>query len=176
LLTASILRVMTLLSRLTPRVALGLVAGFAMVAMVCALYLQYVVGLTPCPLCSLQRMALILAGVIALGGAMLARGRGAQRGFIGASALAATAGAGVALWHVWILFDPPHSLSCGRPFQWFHDEFPLTTWLPRLFRGDGDCLSTEWSLLGLGIPHWSLVGFGVVLVLLVLGARATATR
>lgn len=167
---------MTLLVRLTPRSSLAWVAAFAAVAMACALYLQHVVGLKPCPLCVIQRMALILAGVIALAGALLARGRGAQRGFMGASALAAALGAGVAAWHVWILFDPPHSMSCGRPFQWFHDEFPLTTWLPRLFRGDGDCLSTDWSLFGLGIPHWSLVGFGVVLVLLVLGARATSAR
>jgi disulfide bond formation protein DsbB len=154
------------------RTALALVAAFAAVAMLVALYLQHVVGLDPCPLCVLQRVALILAGALALGGALWARGRGAQLGVIALSAAAALAGAGVATWHVWILAYPPESMSCGRPFEWFHEDFPLAVWLPRLFRGDGDCLSTDWSLLGLGIPHWSLVGFVIVLALLALGARS----
>jgi disulfide bond formation protein DsbB len=151
---------------------LALVAAFAVAAMAVALYLQHVVGLKPCPLCVLQRIALILAGTVALAGAVLARGRASQFAFLAGSAAAALAGAGVAVWHVWILVYPPESMSCGRPFEWFHEDFPLAVWLPRLFRGDGDCLSTEWSLLGLGIPHWSLVGFAVVLGLLLLGARS----
>jgi disulfide bond formation protein DsbB len=165
---------MRLLDAISARTALGLVAAFAVAAMAVALYLQHVVGLNPCPLCVMQRLALILAGLIALAGWLLARGRGAQRGFLAATALATLAGAGVASWHVWILAHPPESMSCGRPFQWFHDEFPLGTWLPRLFRGDGDCLSESSTLLGLGIPHWSLVGFAVVLALLALGWRARA--
>jgi disulfide bond formation protein DsbB len=154
------------------RAALASVAAFAVLAMAVALYLQYGLDLKPCPLCVMQRIALILAGAIALAGALLARRRGAQIAFLGASLLSALAGAGVAVWHVWILAFPPESMSCGRPFEWFHADFPLAVWLPRLFRGDGDCLSTEWSLLGLGIPHWSLLGFVVVLVLLAVGLRA----
>jgi disulfide bond formation protein DsbB len=164
------------LNSINARHALALVAAFAVVAMGVALYLQYGLGLKPCPLCVLQRIALILAGVIALAGALFASGRGAQLAFLSIAALATLAGAGVAIWHVWILVYPPESMSCGRPFEWFHDDFPLALWLPRLFRGDGDCLSTEWSLLGLGIPHWSLVGFVIVLALLGLGARAAARR
>jgi protein dithiol:quinone oxidoreductase len=163
---------MSLLNLLTARRALALVAAFAAAAMGVALFFQYGLGLKPCPLCVLQRIALILAGLVALAGALLARRRGTQLVFLGGSALAALAGAGVAIWHSWILAFPPESVSCGRPFEWFNEDFPLVAWLPRLFRGDGDCLSTEWSLLGLGIPHLSLIGFGCVLALLALGARA----
>ena len=163
---------MPLLDRLTARRALALVAVFALAAMGVALFFQYGLGLKPCPLCVLQRIALILAGLIALAGALLARARGTQLACVAAAALAALAGAGVAGWHSWILAFPPASVSCGRPFEWFHEDFPLATWLPRLFRGDGDCLSAEWSLLGLGIPHLSLIGFGCVVALLALGARA----
>jgi disulfide bond formation protein DsbB len=165
------------LSLPTARQALAAVAAFTVVAMLVALYLQHVVGLKPCPLCVLQRIALILAGSIALLGAVLARRRAGLLGSTLAAGAAALAGTGVAIWHVWILAYPPESMSCGRPFQWFHDDFPLATWLPRLFRGDGDCLSTDWSLLGLGIPHWSLIGFLIVLALLGLALRANrATR
>ncbi|MDZ7652807.1 MAG: disulfide bond formation protein B [Burkholderiaceae bacterium] len=159
---------------LSARAALAAVAAFAVVAMAVALYLQYGLDLKPCPLCVMQRIACILAGAIALVGALLARRRGVQMMFLGASLLPALAGAGVAVWHVWILAFPPESMTCGRPFEWFHADFPLAVWLPRLFRGDGDCLSTEWSLLGMGIPHWSLVGFVVVLALLLAGLRAAA--
>jgi disulfide bond formation protein DsbB len=164
------------LSELSPRQALAAVAAFAVAAMLVALYLQHVVGLKPCPLCVLQRIALIVAGCIALLGALLARSRAALLGSTLAAGAAALAGTGVAIWHVWILAYPPESMSCGRPFQWFHDDFPLAIWLPRLFRGDGDCLSTDWSLLGLGIPHWSLVGFAIVLTLLALALRASLRR
>ena len=158
------------------RQALAAVAAFTVAAMLVALYLQHVVGLKPCPLCVLQRIALILAGSIALLGVLLARSRTALLGCTLAAGAAAVAGTGVAVWHVWILAFPPESMSCGRPFQWFHEDFPLAVWLPRLFRGDGDCLSTEWSLLGLGIPHWSLVGFAIVLALLALALRASRHR
>lgn len=161
-----------LIDSLTPRRALALVAAFAGAAMAVALYMQYGMGLVPCPLCSIQRMALILAGLLALAGALLARGRGAQRTVLAASAVATLGGAGVAAWHVWLIANPPESLSCGRPFEWFSEDFPLVVWLPKLFRGDGDCLSESWSLLGLGVPHWSLVAFAAVLVLLALGWRA----
>jgi protein dithiol:quinone oxidoreductase len=163
---------MTLLDSIPARGLLALVAVYAASAMAVTLYLQYGLGLQPCPLCVMQRLALIVAGLIALAGALFARGRGMQFAALGGASLAALGGAGVALWHSWILANPPESMSCGRPFEWFHEDFPLAAWLPKLFRGDGDCLSTEWSMLGLGIPHWSLVSFTLVLALLVLGARA----
>ena len=159
------------LSALTSRRALALVAGYAAAAMAAALYLQHGLGLKPCPLCVLQRLALIAAGLTAFVGALFAHRAGAQWTALGLSASAALAGAGVALWQVWIQAFPPESSSCGRPFEWFHEDFPLVVWLPRLFRGDGDCLNTDWSLFGLGIPHWSLVGFIAMLALLTLGAR-----
>lgn len=137
-----------------------------------ALYLQFVVGLEPCPLCSIQRVALIAAGLVAAVGAFAAR-PGALLGASVLSALFVLAGAGVAAWHSWLLAFPPESLSCGRPFQWFHDEFPLAVWLPKLFRGDGDCLAVDWSLFGLTVPHWSLIVFIAALLVLVFGMRSS---
>lgn len=167
---------MNLLASITAGRALALVVAFAAAAMAVALYFQHGLGLKPCPLCVLQRIALIGAGLIALVGVLAARSRRGQLAALVLSALAALAGAGVAGWHVWILAFPPESMACGRPFQWFHEDFPLVAWLPRLFRGDGDCLSNEWSLLGLGIPHWSLLGFALVLALLAVGARNLLRR
>jgi disulfide bond formation protein DsbB len=153
------------------RLALALVALLALASMAFALYLQFVEQLEPCPLCSIQRVALIACGLLAAAGALALRRRGSLLAITGLSAVAGLAGAGVAGWHSWLLAFPPESLSCGRPFQWFHDEFPLAVWLPKLFRGDGDCLAVDWSLLGLTIPHWSLLVFIAVLALLAFGIR-----
>lgn len=137
------------------------------VAMAAALYLQYAVGLAPCPLCVLQRMGIIVAAIFALLAALAARG-GVLRPVLGVLAVdGALAGGGVAAWHAWLLAHPPESLGCGRPFEWFNDDFPLIVWLPRLFRGDGDCMAADWTLLGLGVPHLSLFAFVVLTVLLV---------
>jgi protein dithiol:quinone oxidoreductase len=136
-------------------------------AMAAALYLQYVVGLNPCPLCVIQRMAIIAASIFALLAALAAY-RSWPRPLLGILGIAfAGAGGGVAVWHAWLLKHPPESLGCGRPFEWFSEDFPLVTWLPKLFRGDGDCLAVDWTFLGLGVPHLSALTFLALLVLLI---------
>ncbi|MBK9244336.1 MAG: disulfide bond formation protein B [Burkholderiales bacterium] len=144
--------------RLTPRALLALIVAAVVLAMGGGLYFQHVLQLEPCPLCVLQRMAFVGVGLFAALG-LLAGGAGGQL----AAALLATAcaatGAAIAGWHSWILAYPPESMSCGRPFEWFHDDFPLAVWLPKLFAGHGDCLAVDWTFLGLAIPHMSLIAF-----------------
>lgn len=135
-----------------------------------ALYFQHVLMLQPCPLCVLQRVAIIGVGLFAAIGLMVGRPR-ARLLACAASLLCALTGAGIAGWHSWILAYPPESLSCGRPFQWFHEDFPLAVWLPKLFAGQGDCLAIDWTFFGLAIPHLSLIAF-----LLLIGAAGVALR
>lgn len=143
-------------------------------AMGSALYLQYVVGLAPCPLCVIQRMGYIAAAIFALLAALALRG-GWLRPTLGSLAIiSAIAGGGVAAWHAWLLAHPPESLGCGRPFEWFSDDFPLVTWLPKLFRGDGDCLAVDWNFFGLGVPHLSVLTFLALIVLLSCGTVVAA--
>jgi disulfide bond formation protein DsbB len=158
-----------------PRTLLAMFVAVVAAAMGGALYFQYVLHLEPCPLCVLQRVAIIAAGLCALAGVLLS----GALGQLVASAMAgafALLGGGIAAWHSWIVRYPPESMSCGRPFQWFHDEFPLGTWLPKLFAGEGDCLKIEWSLFGLSIPDLSLLAFLLLLALGLLAARAAFRR
>lgn len=156
---------------LTPRLALGLVALATVGAMAFGLYLQHVEGLAPCPLCVLQRVGFVGCGIVAGAGALFARrARALKLAALGA-ALFALAGLGVAVWHNVLIWFPPDSLSCGRPFEWFSDDFPLVVWLPKIFRGDGDCLAVEWHLLGLTIPQWSVVIFVGLLAFLAIAFR-----
>lgn len=147
------------------RGALAAAAALTVAAMGAGLYVQYVVGLAPCPLCVLQRVGFIASGAAALVGALLARARPAQAASAALALAAALAGGGVAAWHTWLLARPREGMSCGRPFEWFHEDFPLAVWLPRLFRGDGDCFDESWTLLGLSVPHWSLLVFAALVAL-----------
>ena len=158
---------------LSPRRLYVLAVVLVVVAIVSALYLQYAVGLAPCPLCVIQRMGYIAAAIFAVLAAIAAAGS-ASRALLGTVATAfAIAGGGVAAWHAWLLAHPPESLGCGRPFEWFSDDFPLVVWLPKLFRGDGDCLAVDWTFLGLAVPHLSVLTFAVLIALLVWATVAT---
>jgi disulfide bond formation protein DsbB len=45
------------------------------------------------------------------------------------------------------------------------ENMPLTQVVPKLFKGEADCLQESWTLLGLGIPHWSLILFLILVAL-----------
>jgi len=154
---------------------LALVVAVVALSMAGALYFQYVLQLAPCPLCVLQRVVIIATALFA-GLGLLATGALGQSIAAALAAVCALSGAGIAGWHSWIVRFPPASMSCGRPFEWFHEEFPLATWLPRLFAGEGDCLKVEWTLLGLTIPDLSLVAFLLLLALAVMAMRAAWQR
>jgi len=160
---------------LTSRRLLAAAIALVAVAVAAALYLQHVVGVKPCPLCVLQRMGFIAAAVLALV-ALVVPGTWLRVLFCSLSLLAALAGGGVATWHTWLLAHPPESLGCGRPFEWFDDDFPLVTWLPRRFRGEGDCLAVDWTFLGLGVPHLSLISYVAALVLLAVATKKAWTE
>ncbi len=141
------------------------------------LYLQHVVGLEPCPMCIVQRYALILVAIgCALGAALkpplgIWLGGGVALGFAGF-------GAFVAARQSWLQWYPPEIASCGRDFYGMIETFPLKRAIPMIFRGSGDCSVIDWTFLGLSIANWSFlcfVGFAVVLAGLML-ARLRASR
>ena len=158
---------MSLLDFLTPRRALGAVFLSAVAAMGGGYYVQHVVGLEPCPLCIVQRMFFVLAGLLAALGAVF----GVRRWIVVlsgvGSALMALAGGGVAVWHSWLIAYPPEWVQCGRPFAWMLENNSLVTLLPKIFEGEGDCLRADWFLLGLNIPQCAAVLFAGMVALAV---------
>ena len=60
----------------SPRLVLALVAAACVAMLAFGLYLQHVVGLEPCPMCIVQRYALLLVAVFA-GAAALFKSRAA---------------------------------------------------------------------------------------------------
>ncbi len=137
-------------------------AGFlaCVLLMATALYLQHVDGLEPCPLCVLQRVAVIVLGIVFLVAALHNPGRLGQRIYAGLLILAAAAGAAVAGRHVWLENLPEDRVpSCGPGLDYMLENFPLARTLELVLRGSGECAEVSWRMLGLSMPSWTLIAF-----------------
>ena len=136
----------------------------ALIALACigmlafGLYLQHVVGLNPCPMCIVQRYALIGVALIALVGSRL-RKPGAMAVFGVLLALKAGFGAFVAARQSWLQWYPPEIVTCGRDFYGMVENFPINRAIPMIFKGSGDCTKVDWTFLGGSIANWSFVAF-----------------
>jgi disulfide bond formation protein DsbB len=139
------------------------VAGFLVCAamMGFALYAQYVLMLMPCPLCVLQRVAVIGLGFVFLLAAVHhpdGAGKKIYSFFLGIVGLS---GAGVAAWHVRMQNLPADEIpSCGPGLGYMLDNFPLGDAMRMVFEGSGECAEVMWRFLGLTMPTWVLVGVG----------------
>lgn len=141
----------------SPR-SLFFLAFLACVAMLgTGFYLQYAIGLEPCPLCILQRIFFAGAGLFALIAALHGRGRGFYSVMI---LLCSLAGAGTAGRQIWLQTLPPDQLpSCLPPLEFMLESMPYTKIIYTMFHGSADCAEVSWTLLSLSIPEWSLLAF-----------------
>ena len=144
-----------------PRQILGLIALVCVGMLAFGLYLQHVVGLEPCPMCIVQRYALVVVALVA-GVTAFLRGRKALWGGVGVMAVFAVFGAGVAARQSWLQWYPPEVMSCGRDFFGMIESFPLRRAIPMIFRGSGDCSVIDWTFLGLSIANWSFISFAAI--------------
>ncbi|KTB84867.1 disulfide bond formation protein B [Pseudomonas syringae] len=128
-----------------------------------ALYMQIVLGEAPCPLCILQRYALLFIAIFAFLGAAMP-GRRSITAFEALVTLSAVAGIAAAGRHVWILAHP--SDSCGIDIlQPIVDGLPLATLFPMGFQVSGFCTTPYPPLLGLSLAQWALVAFVLTAIL-----------
>ena len=128
------------------------------------MYLQHVVGLNPCPMCIVQRYALILVAICAA----LTGASGRKNIHIAGGSLMvvlAVAGAYVAARQTWLQWYPPEVASCGRDLYGMIETFPLQRAIPMIFKGGGDCTKVDWTFLGASIANWSLLCFsGIAMI------------
>ena len=153
-----------------------LVFLFCVFLMAAALYFQYGLGLEPCPLCMLQRGAVIGTGLVALIAAVQGpRGYGA-RVYAVFMALFAIAGIGLATRQLWLQSLPPDQIpACVPSIDYLFEAFPLMQALQIAMRGTGDCAEVTWRFLGLSMPAWTLFAFiGMALVALFILFRPRA--
>ena len=147
-----------------PRRILGAVALACVAMLAFGMYLQHVVGLEPCPMCIVQRYALIGVTVVA-GVTALFKGRAARLSGVTLMGVLAVFGAFTAARQSWLQWNPPETMSCGRDFFGMIESFPLRRAIPMIFRGSGDCSVIDWTFLGLSIANWSFLCFSAIVLL-----------
>ena len=161
-----------------PQRVLWAVAGVCVGLLAYGLYLQHVVGLVPCPMCIVQRYALVLVAIIAA-----LTGASGQKGLqtTGSLLMLVVAGFGAftAARQSWLQWYPPEVASCGRDFYGMIETFPLQRVVPMIFKGSGDCTAIDWTFLGLSIANWSFLCFvavSLVALLLITGRSRQRER
>lgn len=139
-------------------------AQYATAFLVCAalygyaIYVQFGLGVEPCPMCIFQRIVFIVMGMFFLVGAIQnPRVRG-RRVYALLLLLTAGIGVGIAAWHLWVQHQPPDLLTgCAPGLNYMIENFPLSKALKMAFTGSADCAQVTWTFLDLSMPFWTLV-------------------
>ncbi|HEC51994.1 hypothetical protein LCGC14_0046940 [marine sediment metagenome] len=130
-----------------------------------ALYLEHVVGLEPCPLCIIQRVAVILIGLLCLAAVLHnpkpRNGKRTGARIYGALTLALSLfGGATAARQVWLQHLPADELpTCMLPLDYMLKELPFEETLSLVFSGTADCAEVTWTFLGLSIAEGTLIAF-----------------
>jgi protein dithiol:quinone oxidoreductase len=146
----------------TSRGGFGAIFAVCLTLIAFGLWLQHSKGLEPCPLCILQRYAFVMAGIVALVGALQGPLGWGRRVYGLLILLTAITGAGIAGRQSWIQHFPPKFTECGADFAFMIGNFSLADALPMIFRGEGDCTKVDWTFAGLSIPEWALIWFALI--------------
>ena len=147
--------------RLAPRRVLAAISLASVAMLVFGLYLQHYLDLNPCPMCIVQRYALIFVAVFA----GLASATGKKSLWIVGTLLtlvSAVLGAYTAANQSWLQWFPPEVATCGRDLYGMIETFPLKRAIPMIFRGGGDCSVVDWTFLGGSIANWSFICFTLI--------------
>jgi disulfide bond formation protein DsbB len=125
-----------------------------------ALYLQYVDGLDPCPLCVFQRIAVIGMGLVFLVAAWQNPGRTGAGVYALVQLVIGGAGVALAARQVWLQSLPKDQVpACGMGLSYMLETLPFTDVFKKVLQGSGECAEKGWEFLHLSIAGWTLVFF-----------------
>jgi disulfide bond formation protein DsbB len=124
-----------------------------------ALYLQYGLGLEPCPLCIFQRVVVLIMGIVFLAAAVQDPHDRGARVYALLLTIAGAVGIALALRHLWIQAQPAGSVpTCGMGLNYMLETFPVADVIEKVLKGSGECSKVD-VVLGMSIPMWTLLLF-----------------
>jgi disulfide bond formation protein DsbB len=125
-----------------------------------AYYEQYVEYLDPCPLCLVQRLIILIIGLLYLLTFIYPPKNIGRTIFAVLIILVALIGSAVSARHVWLQHLPADEVpACGPGLSFMMDNFPISSVLKDLFTGSGECAEITWRFLGLTMPMWTFICF-----------------
>lgn len=123
-------------------------------------YLEIYKNIIPCPLCLLQRLTLVVLGIIFLVGLLFNPRRVGYILLNLLSILVSLTGAVLAGRQAWLQYLPPHpGASCETSLQYMLQVLPLREVLGNIFQGGTECARVNWQFLYLSLAEWSFVWF-----------------
>lgn len=152
---------------LLPPRRLAYALGFLVCAglMAWGLWLQYGLGLEPCPLCMFQRVAMIAIGVVFL--VALIHNPLQLGAWVYGILVLLVAGAGAALAgrQIWLQALPKDQVpACGMGIHYMLETLPFTEVIVKVLKGSGECAEKAWVFLDLSIAGWAFVFFASMIV------------
>lgn len=150
----------------TPDARLAAVAAMGCVGVILAFgqIMEHAFGHVPCPLCLMQRLWFLTAGLVA---AFALADDPRRPVWALLLALAALVGAGFSIRQLWLQSLPADQVpACTPPIDFMlQSGYPGMEILRAMTAGTGDCAKVGWSLLGLSFAGWALVGFLALMAL-----------
>ena len=141
--------------RVAMKKVLLLIFGFCVVLIAVAYFMEYQMGLEPCPMCIIQRIAIALTGLAALIGYFHDSW---FKFYFSLTTVFSIAGAASAIRHLYLQSLPEDQVPfCGPDLGYLLDNAYFSDALRMLFIGDGNCAEVVWSLFGVSIPGWVLI-------------------
>lgn len=135
--------------------------------------LEHGVGLDPCPLCVMQRLWVLIAGLVVVVALADTVSRGIYPLLV---ILSAVIGGGFSVRQLYLQSLPADEVpACGPDLAYMIDAFPFADVLSAMTFGTGNCAEVGWTPLGLSLAAWALVGFTAMVVLATLWWRAART-
>ncbi|MCY1393428.1 disulfide bond formation protein B [compost metagenome] len=151
------------LARLRSLFLMGFLASLMIIGAV--VYLEYGVGLKPCPLCWVQQFFLVGFGATCLLAFIHAPARLGRYAYWGAAFTFALFGALAASRQVWLQSNAAvPEQACHPSLQHMIQTLPLRQVIESLLFGTPDCVLVKWTLVGMSVAEWSLLAFAGMMV------------
>jgi protein dithiol:quinone oxidoreductase len=127
-------------------------------------YLQFSVGLEPCPLCIMQRVGIFATGIGFLVAGLHNQGRTGARVYGVTIAIIAVIGGAISARHVWLQHTPEDQRpACGPGLNYLFENFAPLDALRKVLHGSGECGVVDWTFLGYSIPEMTLAAFAILI-------------
>ena len=131
-----------------------------------ALYLEYVDGIEPCMLCMLQRVLLVMIGIVSLFASLRKYGNVAKNIYNLLIITLSSFGLLSAIRQIWLQHQPISNRGfCVPGYHFLLETAAWKSLLKYLLIGTPECSRVTWVWLGLSLAEWSAIFFLVLLVM-----------
>lgn len=128
-----------------------------------SIYLQWTMGLKPCPLCTLQRLAFVLLVLFSMIGIFSYKHKLMRTSIDFFISFISLLGALIAGRHIWLQHFPSATNSCAGNIEYLLQILPFDEVLKGILSGNPDCNERGFVFLIFNLPEWAFLWFSFFL-------------